>query len=220
MRKNKIIVVLMAIFIGSYFLFSLINRAQAEQFNIFWYISLLNSQTPEVDSTPRLWVYQPIIKNNFQYSIDPEKYVEPNNQIVQEKSQELIIQNNKILFDDGSPILVEYLNDKEFSGQEDFWVNPDYFLTHGRQGDCEDLALAEASMLIAKGNPSVVILGITSPQSQLAHAWVETKIKGKTYVVDNDKLVLRDNFYQQKNWQPLYMFNHQTVFTDYDLNWN
>lgn len=139
---------------------------------------------------------------------DPTSYIIPNNTIVKEYADRLYItkdgwikyKNETQIWSynlDGSILLTNkvfknnYTYDYEQFGSgnfavgedNDYWVNPDYYLTHGSQGDCEDNALALVSMM-RSGNISVIENGAYVPAvinatlnmgyySGYRHAWIE-----------------------------------------------
>ena len=148
---------------------------------------------------------------------DPSSYIIPNNTIVQKYADRLYIdENGWIKYKnetqiwsynlDGSVLYTNkvfknnYTHDYEQFGSgnfavgedNDYWVNPDYYLTHGLQGDCEDIALALVSMM-RSGNISVVDNGTYTPVVINAtlnmgyylgyrHAWVEYDVYDTVFV--------------------------------------
>jgi predicted transglutaminase-like cysteine proteinase len=165
-------------------------------------------------------------------AVDPLQYITPCDEVVQwyAKHAELKKVNESIYiieYEDGTPLSPNYVRDQEQFGVEDLWINPSYYLAHAYKGkllsgDCEDAAIAMTSILIAKGYDTVAILGYVekSDGSLGRHAWAETKIEGKVYIVDFNYLYEKSYFQATRQWKPRYMWNHLLSFRDYSSDWN
>ncbi|MEM2925008.1 MAG: hypothetical protein QXJ68_04895 [Methanocellales archaeon] len=163
---------------------------------------------------------------------DPCSYITPYDEVVQWYAKHIklkkINENVYLLeFEDGSPLSFNYVRDQEQFGVEDYWINPSYYLTNFYKnkplsGDCEDAAIAIASILLAKGYDAIAILGYVEKNdgSLGRHAWVETKVEGRIYIVDFNYLYEKNYFETTRHWKPRYMWNHLLSFRDYSSNWN
>ena len=174
---------------------------------------------------------------------DPSSYIIPNNTIVQEYADRLYIDEDGWIKyknetqvwarnQDGSILYTNkvfknnYIYDYEQFGSgnfavgedNDYWANPDYYLTHGLQGDCEDIALALVSMM-RSGNISVVENGTYIPVVINAtlnmgyylgyrHAWVEYDVYDTVFVYSSVQK-------EQRPFETLYYFHTWYVVTDY-----
>jgi len=158
---------------------------------------------------------------------EPSLYITPENEVVQWYSKHTILKKINesiyiIQYEDGTPLQLNYVRDQDQFGAEDYWVKPSYYLAHAYQGkrlsgDCEDAAIAMTSILIAKGYDSIAILGYVKKNDGTAgrHAWAETKIEGKIYVVDFSYLYEKSYFQMKQQWTPRYMWNDVITFRDY-----
>lgn len=73
-----------------------------------------------------------------------------------------------------------------------------YYLTHGREGVCSDVAIAHYPILELMGYECWLISG--QVESGENHAWLEANIDGEVYVVNFNFVQQVDLFYQTHNW--------------------
>lgn len=166
---------------------------------------------------------------------DPTSYIIPDNKIVQEYADRLYLDvDGWIRYVDEFSVSAQLLDgtklysnkvfrnayqwDYEQFGSgnfavgadNDYWVNPDYYLNNGLQGDCEDVAIAIASMM-QTGNISIRVNDTLVPTKINAsvnvgyyhgyrHAWVEYEIYDRTFVYSSTEFEQRpfraiDSFY-------------------------
>ena len=95
-----------------------------------------------------------------------------------------------------------YGNESPYSKQDRTYLypSPAYFLTHGRQGSCGFTAEALHVILELKGYDSIIVAGTMDPPiNSVGHVYLETNIDGEIYVLDFNKLVPRDKFYEKIN---------------------
>lgn len=88
----------------------------------------------------------------------------------------------------------------------DYPINPDYYLVHGRVGDCEDAAVAVVSVLQAKGYEAKVVIGYLH---KALHAWVKVKIDNEWYIGDMDTM-RKDNTF-------IYVFVKDIIKNRYEV---
>jgi len=90
--------------------------------------------------------------------------------------------NTKVLaFFNSEIVRIKYITDEKQYGRLDFLPNPDYFLTNGLKGDCEDYATAMAAVLVKKGYRVWVVAGWLNERP---HAWIEVQIGNEMYIGD------------------------------------
>ena len=172
------------------------------------------------DGSPALRDYSSSSTGLLRHARDAHEYVDPDDPVVLGYANRLEIENDELRLADGTDLFQRYERDIDQFNDTDYWVNPDHYLANGRVGDCEDYALTASSILIARGNPSMVVVGFTEPNNEGGHAWLETDINGTRYVVDYDSLVERDAFYESHtDWNPLYAFNDEVEYGDYEADW-
>lgn len=138
-----------------------------------------------------LWNHTLNNSDKCNYPLNYQKYVMPNNPIVQEYAKQLNVKLgwNNFEYKNGSGLALYPTQNKSLlkeTDEKDYWQNPDYTLTVG-YGDCEDLALVACSILKAKDIPSIVVLGYAYPneKERRGHAWTEYYIDGEYFVNNN-----------------------------------
>lgn len=103
-------------------------------------------------------------KNHILYPEDASSYVIPENEVIKWYAENTVLTDDALLWKhNGSALKFKYQTDNDLFNHPpdgDMWQNPDYYLTNGLIGDCEDFSLAFASILEAKGISSEVI-GVT-----------------------------------------------------------
>ena len=101
------------------------------------------------------------LTNHILYPEDASTYIMPGNHVVVWYASNTILTDDALLWKhNNSPVDFNYITDDELFNnppRSDLWQNPDYYLTHGNSGDCEDFSVAFASILEAKGIPAGVI---------------------------------------------------------------
>ena len=117
---------------------------------------------------------------------------------------------------DGSPIAFGVVSDDyDFKRwhRVEFVEDPAWFWSNGRTGDCEDLALAVATILKAKGYNVSIVVG---EFDGYGHAWVEVTINGTTYIGDSELVMEIHNGSCTKTWN-MYAFtpNKNPAYVEY-----
>lgn len=213
----------------------------------------------DANASTDLRAYEVKSINGYWMAQDPASYITPNNDIIKEYASNFYIDLDKNMYREKGTIL--YTNEftsysKSMSGeltqwapkhfdanyttdlsqfkQSDYWVNPDYYLTHENTGDCEDLAIATTSMMLSgkmyikKGGlfnkeiiPAKVILGYSDKGNR--HAWTEYNVHNDRYIIDQLKYIKPDgdlsyvmSFIPEKEWKytPIWEFDNKG-FRDY-----
>ena len=113
-------------------------------------------------------------------------YISPDNIVVRNFARNVtLVKVSKIqyylYYTNGSLVVFHAVSDQQQFHRPDYPQNPDYFLTHGMRGDCEDIAICVVSLLQAKGYNASLVLGYKLGK---CHAWVELRLNGTLYVGD------------------------------------
>ena len=110
------------------------------------------------------------------------------------------------------PLFLEYGTfDANKSG-----VPPSYYLTHGRKGNCAEVAIAHMAVLILKGyNSTQCGCYIKNDGKKYGHGFAETFIDGKVYAVNFNQLWPREG----KNGESIYERWNWILKENYDRNW-
>lgn len=148
----------------------------------------------------KLWRFDDVPSSDYwrtymkEFAKALDNYIMPDNVVVRAFAEKVELEKECdwyfLVYKNGSYVKIKYMLDTEQFGRREMPVNPDYFLTHGMKGDCEDIALAMASVLMAKGYDVKVAFGkvegaVPPPGfSWIGHVWVEVTIDGKTYIGD------------------------------------
>ncbi|MDP7494070.1 MAG: transglutaminase-like cysteine peptidase [Candidatus Undinarchaeales archaeon] len=77
---------------------------------------------------------------------------------------------------------IAYVSDLDNFGKKDYWQYPRETLASGK-GDCEDMALLLASLLIEAGIKGVRV--VVGNYEHEPHAWVEVKGRRATFILDS-----------------------------------
>ena len=174
--------------------------------------------------------------NGFLGSCTPQKYIMPDNEVIKYTSDYLGIDNNgALVWKDNNPFGLSgvfvntYVSDQEQFGQDDYWANPDWYLTHGMKGDCEDSALFVASILESKGIKVKIVGGWLTYNNQRTRDWiVEYKIDPVYYRyfggAFNVGFMPRGVFELYKkdqgvDFEPVLMFDRSSYYEDYNKEW-
>jgi hypothetical protein len=146
------------------------------------------------------------------YAEDPASYIIPDNPVVKEMAEKLYIDDEgrikykmirvPLVIDEKGNVLRwidktfvnNYLSDDiQFNHPPngDYWMNADYYLTHGMKGDCADWMIAVMSMFrsgeisIKQGDsfikqkiPAKAVMGYAGG---IRDNWVEYKVHNKTF---------------------------------------
>lgn len=178
-----------------------------------------------------LWKSPFVKKDNVMLPSNYQKYFQVDNSVVEWYANRTKIKTitipfnnnetatrNLLLFQEGKPLFKKYVSDKEQFDKGECWAQPSYFLTHGREGDCDEFATTIASILEFKGYDCIIALG---KKGNGMHAEVETKIEDKIYVPIGDGTVLipRAEYYKDSDFNPSGMFGKDLVYGQYDKNW-
>ncbi len=172
--------------------------------------------------------------SGFIGSCTPQKYIMPDNSVVKYYGQYLMINDRgELEWVSGNPFGLYglFINhyEQNYSGYNDYWENPDYYLTHGRVGDCAASAFAVASILESKGVKTKIVGGWLTYNSQRVRDWiVEYKINSIYYRyfggVDTVGFIPRNLFESDKekrgiDFQPVLMFDKDSYYGNYNENW-
>lgn len=186
----------------------------------------------------KLWNYSADCgKDGILGSCQPQKYIMPNNEVIQYVSSIMIIDDKGMLLWEKCPFgecgLFDniYVSDNEqFNNppKGDYWINPDYYFLNRVRGDCEDAALAVASVFEAKGIRTKIVGGYEG-NGKVRDWAVEYKINGTYYryyggvpydlgygAQDEVGFMKRD---ANVDFSPLIMFDKNTYYQDYVYNW-
>lgn len=130
-----------------------------------------------------------ITDNSILYPANASSYIMPENEIVKWYAENTILINDALLWKHNkTPLVFKYISDDDLFNNppsHDMWQNPDYYLTHGLLGDCEDFSVAFASILEAKGI-STKVLGVELTNSN-KHWIVEYTYNNVTMYADINK---------------------------------
>lgn len=103
------------------------------------------------------------------------------------------------VFVDGEPIWKEY---KERSG-----VNPSFYFTNGRYGNCGDSSLVNFNLLKLRGDKPQGVSGIdeygqyNSDYKGCGHGWVEFEKGGQKYVLNFNSVMPAEEWYGKIKWK-------------------
>jgi len=144
-----------------------------------------NIDIPEFDAT-----LKPMGKlnwsNHILYPEDASSYILPENEIVKWYAENTVLADHALLWKhNGTAVDFKYKTDDDLFDNppsSDMWQNPDYYLAHGRVGDCEDFSLTFASILEAKGI-SAQVVGVTLVNGR-NHWVVKYHYNGQTNYAD------------------------------------
>ncbi len=180
------------------------------------------AETPHPMPTyaPSLRAFEINTEHDIWHARDPSSYITPENEWVRYFASQLYLDydgrlkyiNQKVplLRDKGGQIVLwtnetfanNYVYDWEQFGtgargglaNDDYWINPDYYLAHGMKGDCEDWSLAVTSLmlsgemsvwqdkkLIKQVIPAKTVLGYVG---NLRDVWTEYRVYGKTWITN------------------------------------
>lgn len=99
--------------------------------------------------------------NHILYPEDASSYILPENEIVKWYAENTVLTDHALLWKHNQTAVdFKYRSDDDLFDNppfSDMWQNPDYYLTHGLLGDCEDFSMAFASILEAKGISAQVV---------------------------------------------------------------
>ncbi len=172
---------------------------------------------PKPSYIPTLRPYKINKDHDIWHAQDPSSYITPNNEWVRYYASRLFVDyDGRIKYKDTKVLIYKGLTDSDVYGyapftnnyvydweqfgngargsiaNDDYWVNPDYYLTHGMKGDCSEWGNAVASMMLS-GKMSVWVDGILTQQVIPAKAflgkmdtkkdeWAEYSVYGKTFI--------------------------------------
>jgi len=133
------------------------------------------SELPQPSYIPKLRPYHIDKSHDIWMAENPSSYVIPDNDWVKYYASQLYVdadgriryknrpiplladEKGKVIMWTDEPFLNNYTYDWEKYGNgakgslanDDYWDNPDYYLTHGMKGDCDEWALAVVSMMLS-----------------------------------------------------------------------
>lgn len=201
---------------------------------------------PEPTPTPTLpdfnvilWEKKPVCSySGFLGPCDPAQYIMPDNEVVKFVSSYLeLTETRKLEWIYPNPFGLaglfqnNYVSDMEQFGEDDRWINPDYYFMNGMKADCEDASNAIASVLESKGIRAVVVGGwLTANGSRVRDRIVEYKINGEYFRYFSGAgfmvgFISRVNFEREKyqrglDFEPVLMFNKSSYnYENYNSGW-
>lgn len=147
-------------------------------------------------------------EDDFWHAQDPSSYITPENEWIQYYAKSDI------------PFGIIYRTDESMypdNPNKDVWQNADYTLLKG-YGDCEDIAIVEVSIDIAKGKKAIVVGGYLTLDNgeRIRDFWVESYQDGIKVVKGSNPLIQ-----SQKNLrlEPEFMFNDIIKWSEYSERW-
>lgn len=159
---------------------------------------------------------------------NPSRYITPDDELVETYADTADIEFEdgqrlgRIAFDqEFNPM---YMLDEDQFEDDNHWMYPRKYLEEQR-GDCEDYALAMASIMESLDHPTRTILGVGTFNGERAgHAMTEVKIDDTYYALD---IGLPSKLYERSwyddsvitEWTPLTMFGDDTPYQTYDPDW-
>lgn len=168
-----------------------------------------SSMYPEANLLPLANLVQPYFEtslkpmgklnrnNHILYPEDASSYIMPGNAVVKWYAENTVLTDTELVWKhNNSPVAFIYMTDSDLfenPQDDDMWQNPDYYLTHGNIGDCEDFSLAFASIIEAK-NISAEIFGVRLVNGQY-HWIVRYDFNGHTRYADinrNSVIIYQD----------------------------
>ncbi|MDD3840081.1 MAG: hypothetical protein PHP06_05850 [Clostridia bacterium] len=197
------------------------TQTQSTSTTIIQHIPTLTSQpvytqvsTPErtvveqIGFTPKLRPYDIDKSHDIWHAKDPSSYITPNDPWVQYYAIT------------GASIQTIYKTDIEMypdNPDKDVWQNAAYTLFTGF-GDCEDLAIVEASVDIAKGRKAVVVAGyaVLPDGSRIRDYWEEIFVEGIKVIKPTNPLLEAE---EGLVLEPKFMFSDKISWRRYDENW-
>ncbi|MDP6627693.1 MAG: transglutaminase-like cysteine peptidase [Methanopyri archaeon] len=126
-------------------------------------------------TTPRGGVdcpYEVFLKPHETARILPEALPERTSSLRADLERAMLYVNNRIT----------YVSDLDNFGKRDYWQYPRETLASGK-GDCEDMALLLASLLMEAGIKGVRV--VVGNYEHEPHAWVEVRGRGATFILDS-----------------------------------
>lgn len=192
---------------------------------------------PVPDFKTELWGFDGrCVYHGIAGSCTPQKYIIPNNEVVRWYANRVTLTDGELMWNLSNNALrldgivgFNYISDKEQFGEDDLWQNPDYFLTHGMVGDCEDGALVVASLLEEKGIRAIIVGGYLTEDNNRKLDWiVEYKYKGVYYRyfggIYNSIFIQREKFERQKgatgmDFDPISAFDRNSFYYEYREDW-
>lgn len=155
----------------------------------------------------------------FWHAIDSPSYIDPNHEVVQWFNRHTEMIEGVLTYDKTEFRLTsKYDTDFDLFDKKDHWINADYYLSHGLNGDCEDFAIALASILETKKIPNMIVAGFA--KNNIGHWLLEYHIDNEYRVADT----MVSLYGYRKNikpewWKPKFMFNKNTEFQLYNPDW-
>lgn len=162
---------------------------------------------PKPSYIPTLRKYEIDKSHDIWHTKDPSSYITPKNEWVKYYAKNDLSIRTIYILDNENP------ND---NFADDYWQNADYTLYIG-SGDCEDIAISEVSIDIAKGYKAVVVGGYltTDNGDRIRDFWEEIVVDGVKSTKASDIGMTQS----QLRIEPLYMFNDKITWRQYDANW-
>ena len=166
------------------------------------------AEYPRPDYVPTLRKYEINKDDDIWKAEDPSSYIEPGNEWVQYCAKT----------DMCGIIYLPDSQNKNLNYADDYWQNADYTLIYG-YGDCEDMAIAQTSIDIAKGKKAVVVAGyVTLDNGQrIRDLWEEVYSDGIKSIKGDNPAIMEQ---KELRIEPMFMFNDKITWGSYDENWH
>lgn len=185
---------------------------------------------------PVLWKYNPDKSHNIWIAQNYQDYIMSDNELVMHFADSIeFIQGDTTISikfkDTGNRVRFKYRIDDarlcDESGQSysdcysnrDFWLNPDYYIWNGFEGDCEDYALLMASVFEYLGIPYMYVVGLErSAVGSIKDAWVEFVYNNEAWIMQvnlNRGCVARKLSAFRSAYTPYKMLNKTTEICKY-----
>ncbi len=156
---------------------------------------------------------------------DYQSYITPGNDTVEFYSENSVLdlEDGKFLLEGGD---FSYdTGEPGLTGTGD-WNRPEEYL-ESREGDCDDHALAMASLMEERGNDSMAVIGaVRFPlmDEKGVHAHCQTRVEDDYYVLDvswPDRVFERERYIEDRTleWEPLWMFGDDESLQLFEEEW-
>ena len=150
-------------------------------------------------------------------AINGSSYIDPDHEVVQWYARNTMFNESGLFYLNGKKVFHNHQSDFDCENG-DYWLNADYYLSQGFYGDCEDHAIAMASILEAKDISNMIVC--ISNRKGWNHVYVEYHYEGEYYILNSMKPmygVRTDDLYE--NHYKAWMFNIDNSYTTYNKDW-
>ena len=151
-------------------------------------------------------------------AINGSSYIDPEHEVVQWYANHTTLNESGLYYLNDTKVFHTHQSDFDYENG-DYWQNADYYLSHGRTGDCEDYAIAMSSILEAKNIPNILVC--ISNRKGWSHIYVEYYYNQEYYILNTirPKYGVRAD-YLYKDYYKVWMLNKTTTYTTYQENWS